>query len=167
MRLRLPRRIGARLIKTGLAVSLATGLMSLVDPTHGLVGAGVSAALMIAPSKEAGKEWAKTQFCAAAFGALVGAVVGQFIGWAPWLSGLVVAGLILALTEMNLAGAIGGGLSNCLFILEHTEHGWKYAAFRFAASVVGLIIGWVVNVYVLPYRPPQHAPSSESAPAAK
>lgn len=163
MRLRLPRRIGARLIKTGLAVSLATGLMSLVDPTRGLVGAGVSAALMIAPSKEAGKQWAKTQFFAAAFGALVGAVVGQFIGWAPWLSGLVVVGLILALTEMNLAGAIGGGLSNCLFILEHTEHGWKYAAFRFTASVVGLAIGYAVNTYVLPYRPEEANGRSDTA----
>lgn len=154
MRLRLPRRIGGRLIKTGLAVTLATGLMSFVDPTHGLVGAGVSAALMIAPNDNAGKQWAKTQFCAAALGALVGAVVGQFIGWAPWLSGLVVMGLILAFTEMGLTAAIGGGLSNCLFILEHTDHGWKYAAFRFLASVAGLVIGWAVNRFFLPYHPP-------------
>jgi uncharacterized membrane protein YgaE (UPF0421/DUF939 family) len=154
MRLRFPRRIGARLIKTGLAVTLATGLMSFVDPTHGLVGAGVSAALMISPSEQTGKQWAKTQFFAAALGALVGAVVGQLIGWAPWLSGLVVMGLILAFTEMGLTAAIGGGLSNCLFILEHADHGWKFAAFRFLASVAGLVIGWAVNRFILPYRPP-------------
>jgi uncharacterized membrane protein YgaE (UPF0421/DUF939 family) len=127
--------------------------MSLIDPTHGLVGAGVSAALMIAPSKEEGNEWAKTQFFAAALGALVGAVVGQFIGWAPWLSGLVVVSLILAFNGLRLQAAIGGGLSNCLFILEHTDQGWKYAAFRFLASIAGLLIGYAVNSLVLPYRP--------------
>lgn len=157
MRLRFPRRIGSRIIKTGLAVSLSTGLMSFVDPTHGLVGAGVSAALMIAPNDHVGKQWAKIQFSAAALGALVGAVVGQFIGWAPWLSGLVVIGLILAFTEMGMSAAISGGLSNCLFILEHTDHGWRYAIFRFAASVVGLVIGYLVNRFVFPYRPAEGA----------
>lgn len=155
MLLRLPRFVGARVIKTGIAVSLATGVMSLFDPTHGLVGAGVSAAIMISPGQQEGKEWARNQFWAALIGALCGAVIGQFTGWAPWLTGLVVMFLIVLYSKLGYHGAILGGLSNCLFILEHTDRGWEYAGFRFLASVFGLGIGWIVNRYVLPYKPPQ------------
>lgn len=153
MRFRLPR-IGARLIKTGIAVTLATGMMSFFDPTRGLVGAGVSAALMIAPDERAGREWARNQFAAAFIGALAGALIGQLVGWAPWLTGLVVMFLILIYSRLGYTGAIIGGLSNCLFILEHTERGYEYAAFRFLASAAGLAIGWAVNRYVIPYKAP-------------
>lgn len=146
----LTRVCGPRVLKTGLAVSLATGLMSLFDSTHGLVGAGVSAALMIAPSQAAGKEWARTQFVAALIGAFTGAVVGQFVGWAPWLTGIVAMGLILVYNRLGYHRAIVGGLSNCLFILEHTDRGWEYAFFRFTASVAGLVIGWLVNRCLFP-----------------
>lgn len=153
MGLRLPRMVGARLIKTGIAVSLATGLMSFFDPTRGLVGAGVSAALMIAPDDQVGKEWARNQFIAAFLGALAGALIGRWIGWAPWLTGVVVMMLILVFSKLGYTGAIIGGLSNCLFILEHTDRGYEYAAYRFLSSVAGLLIGWLVNRYLFPYKP--------------
>jgi uncharacterized membrane protein YgaE (UPF0421/DUF939 family) len=152
------RFIGARLVKTGLAVSLATGLMSLVDPTRGLVGAGVSAAIMIAPDQKSGKEWARNQFIAAFAGALLGFVMGQFVGWAPWLTGIAAMLLITVFAKTGYTGAIVGGLGNALFILEHTDRGAEYAMFRFGASVVGLIVGFLVNRYVLPYRPGHATP---------
>jgi uncharacterized membrane protein YgaE (UPF0421/DUF939 family) len=152
VRRRLSKIVGARLIKTGLAVSLSTGIMSYFDPTHGLVGAGVSAAIMIAPDHHVGKEWARNQFMAAALGALLGLVIGHFIGWAPWLSGLAAMLLISLYARTGYTGAIVGGLGNCLFILEHTDKGGEYALFRFAASMVGLVIGYLINRYVLPHR---------------
>lgn len=157
----LTRFIGARLIKTGLAVSLATGLMSLVDTTHGLVGAGVSAALMIAPDEHSGRQWARNQFMAAFAGALFGFVIGRFVGWAPWLSGLAAMILIAFYAKTNYTASIVAGLGNCLFILEHTDRGAEYAFFRFGASVVGLVIGWLVNRYVFPYRPPVQVTAAE------
>lgn len=140
------------MIKTALAVSLATGGMSFVDTTHGLVGAGVSAWLMIAPSPQLGREWARNQFLGALLGAFTGAVVGQFIGWAPFLSGPVLVVLMLVCLHLGAKSAIGGAVANCLFILEHTDRGWEYASFRFLSSVFGLIVGYLVNRYVFPYR---------------
>lgn len=162
----LPRIVGARLIKTGLAVSLATGLMSLIDPTRGLVGAGVSAAIMIAPDNKVGKEWARNQFAAAFAGALAGALAARLIGWAPWLTGLIVMLLIAAYAHLGYTGAIIGGLSNCLFIMEHPDRGWEYAAFRVVSSLAGLLIGYGVNRWVLPYRAPCEGTSTPGlAPA--
>ena len=164
MKFHVSRFVGARLVKTGLAVSLATGLMSQVDTTRGLVGAGVSAALMIAPDQKSGKEWARNQFAAAFVGALLGFVMGLFVGWAPWLSGLAAMLLIAIFAKTGYTGAIVGGLGNCLFILEHTDRGAEYALFRFGASAAGLVIGWLVNRYVLPYRP-AHPAAHASRPA--
>ncbi|HWI53109.1 MAG TPA: aromatic acid exporter family protein [Symbiobacteriaceae bacterium] len=161
MRRRLSKIVGARLIKTGLAVSLSTGIMSYFDPTHGLVGAGVSAAIMIAPDDKVSKEWGRNQFMAAALGALLGLVIGHFIGWAPWLSGIAAMLLISLYARTGYSAAIVGGLGNCLFILEHTDRGSEYALFRFTASMVGLVIGYLVNRYVLPYRRPAAQPTQE------
>lgn len=163
LKLKPPKLVGARLIKTGIAVSLATGIMSHFDTTHGLVGAGVSAAIMIAPDPKNGKEWARNQFMAAFMGALMGLVIGRFIGWAPWLSGLAAMLLIFLYAQTGYTGAIVGGLGNLLFILEHTDRGPEYALFRFTASVAGLVIGFLVNRYVLPYRPAPQG-TAESRP---
>lgn len=159
MRRRLSKIVGARLIKTGLAVSLSTGIMSYFDTTHGLVGAGVSAAIMIAPDDQVSKEWGRNQFMAAAVGALLGLVIGRFIGWAPWLSGLAAMLLISLYARSGYSAAIIGGLGNCLFILEHTDRGPEYALFRFMASIVGLVIGYLVNRYVMPYKRPAPKPA--------
>lgn len=145
--------VGPRLIKTGIAVSLACGLMSLVDPTKGLVGAGVSAALMIAPDDHVGRQWARNQFLAALFGVFTGAVAGWLLGYAPWFAGPVVMVVILLYTRLGYPAAAIGGVTNALFILEHADRGFLFAAFRFTSSVVGLVIGWLVNRYVLPHRP--------------
>lgn len=161
--------VGPRLIKTGIAVSLACGLMSLVDPTKGLVGAGVSAALMIAPDEHVGRQWARNQFLAAFLGVLTGAVAGWLLGYAPWFTGPVVMVVILLYTRLGYPAAAIGGVTNALFILEHADRGFLFAAFRFTSSVVGLVIGWLVNRYVLPYTPPAaqqpEAPAGTAAPA--
>lgn len=144
------RLLGARTLKTGLAVSLACGLWSLVDITNGLVGAGTCAALMIAPDSQVGRHWARNQFAAALIGVLVGAVSAYLFGWAPMLTGPVAITLILVYTRMGVPGAIIPGLSNSLFIMEHSQDGATYAFYRLMASLLGLVIGWAVNRYVLP-----------------
>lgn len=157
VRQRVFRVVGPRLIKTGIAVSLACGLMSLVDPTKGLVGAGVSAALMIAPDEHVGREWARNQFLAAFLGVFTGAVAGWLLGYAPWFAGPVVMVVILLYARLGYPAAAIGGVTNALFILEHADLGFLFAAYRFTSSVVGLIIGWLVNRYVLPYSPARAA----------
>lgn len=157
--------VGARLIKTAIAVSLSTGLMSFWDTTHGLVGAGVCSCLMIAPDEDLGKTWGRHQFMAALVGAAMGALIGRFVGWAPWLSGISVVALILVYRKLGYTEAILGGVANMLFILEHADKGNTYAFFRFTASVVGLVFGYLVNRFVLPYRPQER--SEQSAAVAE
>jgi uncharacterized membrane protein YgaE (UPF0421/DUF939 family) len=146
------------MMKTALAVSIATSVMAFFDTTHGLVGAGVSAWLMIAPSSEMGKEWARNQFLGALLGAVVGATVGHFIGWAPLLSGPVLVLLMLVTIQLGAKSALNAAVVHCLFILEHTDRSWEYAAFRITAALFGLVVGYLVNRYVLPYTAPKPIP---------
>lgn len=150
------------MMKTALAVSTATGIMAFFDTTHGLVGAGVSAWLMIAPSSDMGKEWARSQFLGALLGALVGAGVGHFIGWAPFLSGPVLVLLMLLTIQLGAKSALNAAVVNCLFILEHTDRSWEYAVFRIMAAMFGLAVGYLVNRYVMPYQAPE--PIAAAAP---
>lgn len=145
-------KIGARVIKTGIAVAITMFLCKSLGLEPAFFGA-VSAVINIQPSIFLTLKEARNQILVHVLGVAAGFFFGYFFGVNALSAGLIVILLIPLLSRLRLNNGITMGIVAALFVLSaNTEEFLVHALARTGVVFVGLGSAMVVNVFLWPPR---------------
>ncbi|QMV42985.1 FUSC family protein [Cohnella cholangitidis] len=144
--------IGARVLKTGLAVAIALWVGGLVGLESPLIAA-IAAIFTIQPSIY--RSWMQVleQVQSNVLGAIIAITAVALIGNTPILVGLVCIGVILICIRLKTEETIALTLVTVVVIMEAQGQGWMLALDRLAAILTGMVSAFAVNVVI---APPKH-----------
>ncbi|CAM4423871.1 aromatic acid exporter family protein [Paenibacillus tarimensis] len=144
--------IGARVLKTGVAVALAifvSGLFHFPSP----IIAAVAAIFTIQPSIYRSWKQVLDQVQSNVLGAIIALASVQVLGSTPISVGLVCIAVILLNIKLKMESAIGLTLVTVVAVMEANSEGWDYALGRFLMVMAGMGCAFLVNVLLFPPRP--------------
>ncbi|MBD2872898.1 FUSC family protein [Paenibacillus arenilitoris] len=144
--------IGARVLKTGMAVALAiylSGLFGFVSPLI----AAVAAIFTIQPSIYRSWQRVADQVQTNLLGALIALAAVRLFGHTPIAVGLVCIAVILIGMKLKMESTISLTLVTVVAIMEAHGQGWNSAIERFLMVLTGIGASFAVNVLVFPPRP--------------
>lgn len=145
-------RIGARVIKTGIAVAITMYICKIIGLEPAFFGA-VSAVINIQPSIFLTLRAARDQIFVHIIGIVAGFFFGYFLGVNPFSAGLIVILLIPIYIKLKLHSGITMGIVAALFVLSSsTEEFMVHALARSGVIFVGLGSAMLVNVLLWPPR---------------
>ncbi len=150
----LPRRIlrpfvGARIIKTGLAVFAAVITLHWFGSEYATFAA-VAAVLAVQPSVNLAREAFGQQMLGNLVGGVVAAAVGM-LGSNPLSNALGVVIVLGLLTRFRLNETANLAVVVFLFVMDRPHHDFLlYTAARVATVAVGMLIGFLVNRFIHP-----------------
>jgi uncharacterized membrane protein YgaE (UPF0421/DUF939 family) len=144
--------IGARVLKTGLAVAIALWVGSLIGLTSPLMSA-IAAIFTIQPSIYRSWKQVLEQVQSNLLGAAIAIGAVWLVGTSPITVGIVCICVILLCLRIGTDETIGLTLVTVVVIMEAGgQHGWLVAAERLGAIMTGIVAAFVVNVAVAPPR---------------
>ncbi|EMA6345078.1 aromatic acid exporter family protein [Bacillus cytotoxicus] len=143
-------KLGARILKTGIAITLAlfaSILLHLPSP----VFAGISAIFAVQPSVYRSYLTALEQIQANVIGAVFAIAFAFAFGNNPFIIGLTCI-LVIALTlQLRLENTISIALVTVIAIMEYQgENFFDFALLRFATIMTGIIAASLVNLIFMP-----------------
>jgi uncharacterized membrane protein YgaE (UPF0421/DUF939 family) len=144
--------IGARMLKTGLAVVLAiyvSGLFGFNTP----IIATVAAIFTIQPSIYRSWRQVHDHIQSNIIGAAFALGAAYALGVTPISVGIVCVAVILLNIRLKTTSAIGLTLVTVVAVMDGHAEGWRFALERFAMVLTGIVSAFLVNVLVLPPRP--------------
>lgn len=145
-------KIGARVIKTGIAVAITMFLCKSLGLEPAFFGA-VSAVINMQPSIFLTLRAARDQILVHILGVAGGFFFGYFLGANPLSAGLAVISLIPIYIKLRLHSGITMGIVAALFVLSSsTEEFMVHALARTGVVFVGLGAAMLVNVLLWPPR---------------
>ncbi|WP_028612732.1 FUSC family protein [Paenibacillus harenae] len=144
--------IGARVLKTGMAVALAIYLSGLFGFASPLIAA-VAAIFTIQPSIYRSWQRVTDQVQTNLLGALIALAAVRLFGHTPIAVGLVCIVVILISIRLRMEGTISLTLVTVVAIMEANGQGWDSAVERFLMVLTGIGASFAVNVLVFPPRP--------------
>lgn len=143
-------KIGARIIKTGLAVTVTMYLCKLLHFEPAFFGA-VSAVMNMQPSIFLTVKTARDQILVHAIGVTAAIALGYMIGGHPVSMGLITIFIILLYRRIGLHGSISGGVVAAVFILSSSQDEFlTHALLRTGVVFTGLITAMIINVALWP-----------------
>ncbi len=144
--------LGARIIKTGLAVFLALVGLGWVGHDYAVFSA-VAAILAVQPSLRKARELFVHQLLGNVAGGLIGMGLVYWFGSEPYMVALGVIVLLGILAQLGLADAANIAVVVLLFVMESTEQNlFLYVAARVGAITSGMLIGFLINRFIRPPR---------------
>ena len=145
-------KIGARIIKSGIAVSITVLICQLLNLEPALFGA-VSAVVNVQPSVYLTFRIARDQIAVHLLGVIVGLLLGYTLGGNPATMGLASVLVIFLCLKLKLNQNILMGIVACLFVLSSsTDQFLHHALSRSAIIFIGLIVAMIINITILPPR---------------
>jgi uncharacterized membrane protein YgaE (UPF0421/DUF939 family) len=143
--------IGARVLKTGLAVAVALWIGQLVGLDSPLIAA-ITAIFTIQPSIY--RSWMQVleQLQSNVLGAIIAIGAVFLIGDTPIAVGLVCIGVILLCIRLKTEETIALTLVTVVVIMEAQGQGWMLAWDRLAAILMGMVSAFAVNIIIAPPR---------------
>lgn len=143
-------RIGARVIKTGIAVAITMYVCKYFGLEPAFFGA-VSAVINMQPSIFLTLRAARDQILIHILGVTAGFFFGYFLGVNPLSAGLIVVLLIPIYAKLKLHSGITMGIVAALFVLSSsTEEFLFHALARTGVIFVGLASAMFINVLLWP-----------------
>ncbi|HMM22144.1 MAG TPA: aromatic acid exporter family protein [Selenomonadales bacterium] len=143
-------KIGARIIKTGIAVAITMFVCRYLGLEPAFFGA-VSAVINMQPSIFLTLRAARDQILVHILGVAAGFFFGYFLGVNPLSAGLIVILLIPLYIKLKLHSGITMGIVAALFVLSaSTEEFFVHALARTGVIFVGLGAAMLVNVLLWP-----------------
>ncbi|MFC5531523.1 FUSC family protein [Cohnella yongneupensis] len=144
--------IGARVLKTGLAVAVALWVGTLVNLGSPIIAA-IAAIFTIQPSIYRSWKQVLEQVQSNLLGAAVAIAALWSVGSNPIIVGIVCICVILLCIRLKADEAIVGlTLVTVVVIMEAHGQSWLIALDRLAAILTGIVAAFVVNVTVAPPR---------------
>ncbi|MGN7456560.1 FUSC family protein [Paenibacillus pasadenensis] len=144
--------IGARVLKTGMAVALAiylSGLFGFVNP----ILSAVSAIFTLQPSIFRSWQQVSDQFQTNLLGAAIALGAVQLIGNSPITVGIVCIAVILISIKLKMEATVGLTLVTVVAVMEANSTGWMFAVERFLQVLTGMGAAFAVNVLIFPPSP--------------
>lgn len=143
--------IGARVLKTGLAVAIALWVGTLVELDAPILAA-IAAIFTVQPTIY--RSWLQMleQVQSNVLGAVIAVGAVWAIGSSPILVGIVCIAVILICIKLKTEDTIGLTLVTVVVIMEAHGEGWLLALDRLSAILTGIASAFIVNVAVAPPR---------------
>ncbi|WP_035020588.1 FUSC family protein [Anoxybacillus flavithermus] len=143
-------RLGARVLKTGIAITFALVLAKLLQlPSP--VFAGISAVFAMQPTIYRSYLSLIEQVQANVIGAIFAIVFTLIFGHDPFIIGLTAILVIALFLRLRLESSISVALVTVIAIMEYTEqHFIEFALIRFSTIMLGVLAAFVVNLVFLP-----------------
>ncbi|AOZ94102.1 FUSC family protein [Paenibacillus crassostreae] len=144
---------GARMLKTGIAVTLALYLSSWLELSPPVIAA-VAAIFAMQPSIYRSWRYFLDQIQTNTLGAAIAMLAGYFFSSEPIAIGLVCILVIMICLKLNMGDTIGLTLVTVISVMEASGQ-WDFALNRFTLSIIGIVSAFLINIMVMPPRPKQ------------
>ena len=142
---------GARILKTGMAVTLALYLSTLLQfPSP--VGAAIAAIFAMQPSIYRSWRYFLDQIQTSTIGAVIALLGGMLLSNEPIVVGLVCILVIMISMKMNRGDTIGLTLVTVISVMEASGQ-WEFALSRFLLTLTGIVSAFLINIIVFPPKP--------------
>ncbi|MEK3786392.1 MULTISPECIES: FUSC family protein [Paenibacillus] len=142
---------GARVLKTGIAVTLALYLSMLID-AQSPVGAAIAAIFAMQPSIYRSWRYFLDQVQTTTLGAGMALLGGMFISNQPIAVGLVCSLVIMICLKLKMGETIGLTLVTVVSVMEASDD-WQFAITRFVLTLIGIVSAFIINITVFPPKP--------------
>lgn len=142
---------GARILKTGMAVTLALYLSVLFNFASP-VGAAIAAIFAMQPSIYRSWRYFLDQIQTSTMGAVIALLGGMLLSNEPIAVGLVCILVIMISMKMNRADTIGLTLVTVISVMEASGQ-WQFALTRFLLTLTGILSAFIINITVFPPQP--------------
>ncbi|MEH6937934.1 aromatic acid exporter family protein [Bacillus sp. JJ664] len=145
-------RLGARVIKTGIAIMLAIYSAIFFDITAASI-AGISAISAMKSSVNQSYKTLIEQLQANIIGALLAIIALQTLGNNPVIIGFTCIIVIIITLKLKLENTIATALVTVVVIMETSTTNENFAVFtfdRFMAVMVGVFAASFVNIFLMP-----------------
>ncbi|MGG6311288.1 FUSC family protein [Paenibacillus macerans] len=142
---------GARMLKTGLAVTLALYagvLLGLSSP----VIAAVAAIFAMQPTIYRSWRYLIDQLQTNTLGAILAMLGGMVFSNEPIAVGLVCILVIMICLQLKMGDTIGITLVTVVSVMEASGQ-WDFALNRFLLSLIGIFSAFIINIVVFPPKP--------------
>ncbi|REI31037.1 aromatic acid exporter family protein [Staphylococcus felis] len=145
-------KLGARILKTGIAIILAVSIASLLPIDAGMVTvAGIAAVVAMQPSVYRTFKTIVDQFQGNVIGALLAVAMVTVFGNHILIMGATVILLIALLFKMNIAHVATLATVTALVIMGQHDGSFYISAFyRFSLVMIGVLSSFIVNLTFLP-----------------
>ncbi|WP_410511566.1 aromatic acid exporter family protein [Paenibacillus sp. BR2-3] len=142
---------GARILKTGMAVTLALYLSELLQFSSP-VGAAIAAIFAMQPSIYRSWRYFLDQIQTSTMGAVLALLGGLLLSNQPIAVGLVCILVIMISMKMNRGDTIGLTLVTVISVMEASGQ-WEFALNRFLLTLTGIVSAFLINIIVFPPKP--------------
>jgi hypothetical protein len=145
-------KIGARILKTGIAVTITMYICKLFNLEPAFFGA-VATVVNMQPTISLTVKSAKDQILVHMIGVSAGLIFGYMIGGSPLIMGIVSILLIVIYIRLGLNTGISMGIVAALFVMGSSQELFlPHALNRTGVIFAGLITAMTVNVLLWPPR---------------
>lgn len=143
-------KLGARIIKTGVAIVFAFYLASWLGLPSPIF-AGIAAIFALQPSIYRSYKTIIQQIQGNMIGAVIAVVFGTTFGHSYVVTGFAVIVTLLIMMRFKLESSISLALVTVIVIMEFQQGDFiEFALFRFATVMTGVISAFIVNLLFLP-----------------
>lgn len=147
-------KIGARVLKTGLAITLSIFASTLLFPDSTGALAGIAASLSTQPSVKKSFETFISRIVANTIGGLLAVLMIYAIGNTPIAVGVSAVLTIAILNVLKLSDVISLTIVTIVVIMLSTDPNYVMTAFsRVIETLLGVSISFVINLLI---HPPKH-----------
>ncbi|MCZ8521084.1 MULTISPECIES: FUSC family protein [Paenibacillus] len=143
--------LGARVLKTGIAVTLSLYVAMLLGFTPPVIAA-VAAIFAMQPSIYRSWRYFLDQLQTNLLGAMLALAAGHFFSNEPIAIGIVCILVILICLQMKMEETIGITLVTVVAVMEASGQ-WDFALNRFLLSLTGIGAAFLVNIFFIPPKP--------------
>lgn len=142
---------GARMLKTGLAVTLALYVVFWFNLSSPVIAA-VAAIFAMQPSIYRSWRYLRDQLQTNTLGAVLAMAGGAIFSNEPIAVGLVCILVIMICIRLKMGETIGVTLVTVVAVMEASGQ-WEFALTRFTLILVGIVSAFVINILVYPPKP--------------
>ena len=142
---------GARMLKTGIAVTLALYVSAWLDFSPPVIAA-VAAIFALQPSIYRSWRYFLEQVQANTLGAVIALLAGTYFSNEPIAIGVVCILVIMLCMKIGMSESIGLTLVTVVAVMEASGQ-WEFALNRFLLSMIGIVSAFLLNIAFIPPDP--------------
>jgi uncharacterized membrane protein YgaE (UPF0421/DUF939 family) len=142
---------GARVLKTGIAVTLALYISELLGFTPSVIAA-VAAIFAMQPSIYRSWRHFLEQLQTNTLGAMLALLAGMIFSNEPIIIGLVCILVIMICLKIKMDESIGLTLVTVIAVMEASGE-WNFALNRFLQMLIGISAAFLINILFFPPKP--------------
>jgi uncharacterized membrane protein YgaE (UPF0421/DUF939 family) len=142
---------GARMLKTGIAVTVSLYISELLGFTPSVIAA-VAAIFAIQPSIYRSWRYFLEQLQTNTLGAVIALIAGKVFSNEPIIIGLVCILVIMICLKINMEETVGLTLVTVIAVMEASGQ-WHFALNRFLQMLIGISAAFLINILFIPPKP--------------